>query len=184
MDHGASAPRTIAAAVLALVAFCGAARAGNPASVGPLPDSVDSSLIPNYRLMRFDLATGGAPTEEGLRRLRDLGFRIVIDLRAKAEGTAAEEAAVTSAGLRYVSVPVTPDAFRSEDVEAVEKILDDPERGAVLLHCASGNRVGGMWTVLQVRAGRPYADAEAEGRKIGLQSPAMFAAVRRILGLP
>jgi len=184
MDHGASAPRTIAVAILAILAFCGAALATDRAPVGSLPESVDSSLIPSYRRIRPDLATGGTPTEAGLSRLHDLGFRIVIDLRAKAEGTAAEEAAVTAAGLRYVSVPVTPDTFRREDVEAVAKVLDDFERGPVLLHCASGNRVGGMWTVLQVLRGRAYADAEAEGRKIGLQSPAMIAAVRRVLGLP
>ena len=28
--------------------------------------------------------------------------------------------------------------------------------------------------------GRPYDEAEAEGRKVGLQSPAMIAAVRRV----
>jgi hypothetical protein len=34
--------------------------------------------------------------------------------------------------------------------------------------------------MLQVKKGRAYADAEAEGRKVGLQSPAMIAAVRRV----
>lgn len=184
MDHGASAPRTIAVAILAVLAFCSAASPADRPPVGPLPETVDSSLVQNYHRLRVDLATSGAPTEDGLRRLRELGFRTVIDLRAKAEGTAAEEAAVMAGGLRYVQVPVTPDTFRRDDVEAVAKVLDDPERGATLLHCASGNRAGAVWMVLQVQKGRAYADAEAEGRKIGLQSPAMIAAVRRVLELP
>jgi uncharacterized protein (TIGR01244 family) len=147
-----------------------------------LPESVDGTLIPNYRLARPGLATGGQPTEDGLRRLGELGFRIVIDLRTPGEGTSDEETAVKAAGLRYVSVPVTPDTFRREDVDAVAKVLDEPGRGAVLLHCASGNRAGGVWTALQVAKGLPYAEAEAEGREVGLQSPAMVAAVRRVVG--
>jgi hypothetical protein len=38
--------------------------------------------------------------------------------------------------------------------------------------------------VRQVRKGRPLAEAEAEVEAIGLRSPAMKHAVRRVLGLP
>lgn len=62
------------------------------------------------------------------------------------------------------------------------RVIAEPGRGPVLLHCASGNRAAGVWTVLQVMEGRPYDEAEAEGRKIGLQSLAMVAAVRRVAG--
>lgn len=177
-----AAAKIAGAVILAVVAFGGPTAAVAPAAGGPLPESVEPSVIPNYSLVRPDLAGGGQPTETGLRHLRELGFRIVIDLRAPAEGTAAEEAAVKAAGLRYVSVPITPETFRREDVDAVARILDERGRGPVLLHCATGNRVGGVWTVLQATKGRPYEEAEAEGRKIGLRSAAMIAAVRRVLG--
>ena len=167
--------------ILAAVALGGRASAVRPAASGPLPESVAPSVIPNYSLLRPDLAAAGQPTNEGLQRLRDLGFRVVIDLRAPSEGTAAEEAAVKEAGLRYVSVPITPETFRREDVEAVARIIDERGRGPALLHCATGNRVGGVWTVLQVTKGVPYEDAEAEGRRIGLRSAAMVAAVRRVV---
>jgi uncharacterized protein (TIGR01244 family) len=185
VEHGGLfAPKTIALALLASLALCGVASRSGQSPRSGLPRSVDSSLIPNYRRIGADLATGGQPTAAGLRRLRALGFRIVIDLRTEAEGAVAEREAVTAAGLRYVSVPVTPESFRRADVDAVAGVLYDPRRGAVLLHCASGNRVGGLWTALQVTRGRTYAAAEAEGRSIGLQSPAMIAAVRRVLLLP
>jgi uncharacterized protein (TIGR01244 family) len=185
VDHGGLfAPKTIALAVLATLALCGVAARSGHSPGRELPSSVDPSLIPNYRRIGPELATGGQPTPAGLRRLRSLGFRIVMDLRTEAEGAAAEREAVTEAGLRYVSVPVTPESFRRTDVDAVAKVLYDPRRGAVLLHCVSGNRAGGMWTALQVTRGRTYAAAEAEGRWIGLRSPAMIAAVRRVLQLP
>ena len=171
----------IVAVLLAGAAFCGVNRPTTPA-LQPLPEAVQPSLIPNYHRMSPDLATGGAPTEGGLRRLGDLGFQVIVDLRSPAEGTAAERTAVEASGLRYVGVPITPETFSIEQVKAVGTLLDEPGRGPVLLHCGSGNRVGAVWTVLQVLKGRVYAEAEAEGREIGLQSPAMIDAVRRVVG--
>lgn len=163
-----------------IMAFCVCGTAMSSTVRGPLPETVESWVIPNYHLLQPDLAIGGQPTASGLTWLHAIGFRIVIDLRAPSEGTAAEETAMKAAGMRYLSVPITPETFRADDVDAVARVLDEPGRGPVLLHCASGNRAAGVWTVLQVKKGRTYAEAEAEGRKIGLQSPAMIAAVRRL----
>ena len=167
-----SVSKAVGLVILATVALCAA----------KVPESVGGSLIPNYHRLRSDVASGGQPTEAGLRQLRDLGFETVIDLRTPSEGTAVEEAAVKAAGLRYVSVPVTPETFTRSDVDTVAKVLGESERGPVLLHCASGNRAGAVWAVLLAAEGRTYAEAEAAGRKIGLQSPAMIAAVRRVVG--
>jgi uncharacterized protein (TIGR01244 family) len=146
-----------------------------------VPETVEPSLLPNYTRLHSDLAAAGQPTEAGLQRLREMGFRVVIDLRAPSEGTAAEEAAVKAAGLRYVSVPVTPETFRREDVDAVARVLDERGRGPVLLHCSSSNRVGGVWAVLQSTKGLTYEEAEAEGRKAGLRSAGMITAVKRVV---
>jgi uncharacterized protein (TIGR01244 family) len=147
-----------------------------------LPTSVAPQLIPNYTLAVPDVAAAGAPTEAGLAQLAELGFRIVVDLRAADEGVA-ERAALEAAGLRYVSIPIDARTFSREDVAAVARVLDEDGRGPVLLHCATANRVGGVWTVLEVMKGRPYEEAEAEGRRIGLRSKEMKDAVKRVLGI-
>lgn len=152
------------------------------AAEGP-PETVAPTLIPYYQLVRPDVATAGQPSEEALLRLRDLGFTVVIDLREPEEGTAAERAVVEKAGLRYVSVPVTPKTFSRADAAKVAAILDEKGRGPVLLHCGTANRVGGLWTVMEVAKGRPFEDAEKEGVTIGLHSEAMKAAVKRVLGI-
>jgi uncharacterized protein (TIGR01244 family) len=149
-----------------------------------VPETVDPSSIPAYRLIRPDLATAGQPSPEALGRLKDLGFRTVVNLRTDREGTADEKAAVETQGLRYVSVPILAETFSLADVEAVEKVIDNPSAGPVLLHCASSNRVGGVWTVIQSRKGRSLDEALAAGREAGLHSPVMEAAVRRVLGAP
>lgn len=153
------------------------------ASAG-VPGSVEPSAIPAYRLIRADLATAGQPSPEALLRLKQLGFRTVVNLRTDGEGTAEEKATLEGQGLRYVSVPIRVDTFSLADVEAVEKVLDDPAAGPVLLHCASSNRVGGVWAVIQSRKGKSLEAALAAGREAGLHSPQMEAAVRRVLGVP
>jgi uncharacterized protein (TIGR01244 family) len=149
-----------------------------------VPETVDPAAIPAYRLLHPGLAAAGQPTPEALKGLREMGFRTVVNLRAEKEGPADERAVVEAQGLRYVSIPVTTDSFSMADVEALEKVLDDPATAPVLLHCASSNRVGGAWAVVQARKGKSLEEAEAAGREAGLHSPPMAAAVRRVLGVP
>jgi uncharacterized protein (TIGR01244 family) len=146
-----------------------------------IPAEVDKAAIPNYRVTRPGLATAGQPSPEALGRLREMGFKTVINLRTEKEGGKAEEDAVVAQGLRYVWVPMTADTFSAADVDAVAKVLADPGAGPILLHCSSANRVGGVWTVLEARKGRPLEEAEAEGRAVGLAGQAMIDAVRRVL---
>ena len=63
-------------------------------------------------------------------------------------------------------------------------MLNDPTAAPVLLHCASSNRVGAVWAVVQARKGKSLEEAEAAGREAGLRSSPMAAAVRRVLGVP
>jgi uncharacterized protein (TIGR01244 family) len=158
------------------------ALAGGSALAGP-PEAVDAGRIPAYRLIRPGLATAGQPTPEALRELRELGFRTVVNLRTEGEGAVPEKATVEEQGLRYVSVPITPETFSLKDVEAVEAVLRDEGAAPVLLHCASSNRVGAVWAAIQFRAGKSLEEAEADGRQAGLHSPAMDAALRRVLGV-
>lgn len=175
--------RRIRVMVLILLA---AAAAGQAASVPEptLPANVDPSLIANYRLMEPALATAGLPSAAGLHQLPTLGVHTVVNLMSPAEGADAEKEIVEALGLRYVSVPISAATFRQEDVDAVARVLDDPAARPVLVHCSTGNRVGAVWTVWRVQRGRPYAEAEEEGRLVGLRNPALVAAVQRVLGRP
>jgi len=146
-----------------------------------IPESMEAALIAKYRVVRPGLATGGKPSPEALGRLKEQGFQTVVDLRTEAEGTAEEKQAVLAQGLRYVSVPISPATFSATDVQAVAKVLNDPAAAPVLLHCTSANRVGAVWAVMQVQQGRSLEEAEAAGQEIGLTSPAMIEATRRVV---
>jgi len=160
-----------------LVLLPAAARAGE------IPATVDAVLVPSYRVIEPGLAGAGQPSPEALARLKQMGFRTVINLRTEQEGAAQERPLIEAQGLRYVSVPVTPATLSLADVEAVEKVLADPAARPVLLHCASSNRVGAVWAVIQARKGRSLEQAEAAGAAAGMR-PAMQDAVRRLLVAP
>lgn len=151
-----------------------------PVAAAELPTTLDG--VPNYKLLPSGLAVGGVPTAAALAELPKLGFRTVIDLRTeKEEGLAEERAALATAGLRYVSVPVTPASFSSADVDRVASVLGDALAGPVLLHCHSSNRVGGVLAVLAHREGKTLDEALAAGREAGLKSDAMVEAVKRVV---
>jgi uncharacterized protein (TIGR01244 family) len=148
------------------------------------PESVDPAAIPNYHRIRPDLAGGGQPSAEALAQLKAMGFKTVINLRTEREGAKAEQEAVEKAGLRYVWVPMTAESFSASDVSRVASVVDDESAAPVLLHCASANRVGAMWAALEAAKGKPLDEAEAAGRAVGLTSPALVEAFRRVSGGP
>ncbi|GAB6195344.1 protein tyrosine phosphatase family protein [Lysobacter xanthus] len=110
-----------------------------------------------------------APTD--VDALARAGVRGVIDLSLDTETPDFDEAAaVRGAGLRYDALPVKgADGLTRERVVAFDRLLRDARR-PVLVHCASGNRVGAM---AALRAGwlqgRDLEAALAEGRRWGLK---------------
>lgn len=159
---------------LALALLLGA---GSAAAAG-IPEKLDAT---NYRRLSPSLAVAGRPSPEAVAKLKESGFRTVIDLRQPAEGVAIVRDAVEEQGLTFVSVPVSPNTFSLEDVNKVEAVLKDQAAAPVLLFCASSNRVGGVVAVIEHRRGRAKNDAIAEGKKAGLSSSAMEKAALRVM---
>lgn len=173
-DPDMNLERTASGSLAALLLIAPLASAGD----GTVPDRLD---VPNYSVLAPGVAAAGQPPAAVIEKLKELGFRTVVNLRAATEpGVAEEKAAVESQGLRYVHVPVTAASFSLEDAKAVAQVLDDAEAAPVLLHCSTSNRVGGVWGVVQTLKGKTPEEAEAEARKAGLTSAAMVEAYRRV----
>jgi uncharacterized protein (TIGR01244 family) len=148
-----------------------------------VPERVGPGSIPNYRVLTPGIATAGQPTLEGLRSLKEKGFKTVINLQTESEpGVREEETAVKAQGLNYVWVPLTAATLSQEKVDEVRRALEDPSSGPILLHCASANRAGAVWTVIEAQRGKSYKEALAAGKAIGLTSPPLIEAVDKLLG--
>jgi uncharacterized protein (TIGR01244 family) len=155
------------------------ALVGAPLFAGGAPASVDEALIPAYRILQDNVATAGQPSTEGLSRLKAMGFKTIVNLRTAAEGALVEKRIVEGQGLRYVWIPIGRTVPR-EAAERLDAVVNDVGSGAILVHCASGNRAGALWAALQVIRGRPLGEAERAGVRAGMHSPLMMEAVESL----
>lgn len=116
------------------------------------------------------IRSGGRITVADLPALRAAGITRVIDLTPDAETPQFDEAAaVRGAGLDYANLPIAgPQDLDREAVREFDALLAQ-SRAPVLVHCASGNRVGALAALRAAWLhGADEEAALAEGRRWGL----------------
>lgn len=147
----------------------------------PIPAAVLAG-IPNARTPEPGMVTGGVPDRQAIKAAADAGFEAVISLQTPGEpGAIEEEARVREAGLRFLRIPVAGAAGLTRDnARRLDAALTEHRNGKLIVHCASGNRVGGLFAL---RAGllqnRPLEEAVAIGKAHGLTG--LESRVREIL---
>lgn len=128
---------------------------------------------PWLRAQGAGLYSSGQPTEAQFQSLRHEGVEVVIDLRADDETPDFDEAAyVRGLGLEYVALPVRgKQGLTRDNVMSLDALLAQAGGRPVLLHCASGNRVGAMMALREawLRGATPEQALEA-GRAWGMKS--------------
>lgn len=138
--------------------------------------------IPNAVQPEEGLLFGGQPTAKQLKELAKAGYKTVIDLRPESEDHGFDEPkAARKAGLEYTDIPVTLDTLDAPTVKYFLTVLGNAERPA-LVHCSSGNRVGGLyyaWLVLE--KGVPEEQALEQARAAGLRAPELEARVQEVV---
>src|ERR1051325_3330327 len=83
--------------------FVSVLAAGLPMATAFAADPV----LPNFQKVNDSVYRGGQPTDDGIKRLAQLGIKTVVDLRDVGEHSqAAEEKLVKAEGMRYFSVPM------------------------------------------------------------------------------
>ncbi len=152
-----------------------------PATSAPRAPS-PSELLPNGKMPLDGVLTGGQPTVEQFEKLAALGYKTVINLRSPAESGSTDPAAVQALGMSYLSLPITgaSDLGRENAARLAEALAKSEY--PVVVHCASGNRVGALFAMKAF-----YVDGEgpegalALGRAAGVTR--LEPAVKRELGL-
>lgn len=104
-----------------------------------------------------DYAVSPQISAEHISAIKEAGYSVVICNRPDHEVSpefqaAAIKAAVEQAGLIFIENAVTSGALTYENLELQEKALSEAQ-GPVLAYCASGNRSGIVWSMVQVRTG-------------------------------
>jgi len=127
----------------------------------------------------------GQPSEAALTDYAQQGVATVINLRTQPEmdGLSFDEPAVTeSLGMRYVHVPIGGEPPTQDQLDRLFAELESSGEGPTLLHCASSNRVGYVWSLYRAqRHGLDPDAAIAEGKRAGMKSPALEERARQAL---
>jgi|GEM_PF-961410 len=158
--------------------------------------------IANGKWVTSQLAVGGQPSQADVQLLRDAGVELVINLRRPSEMSFDERAYLTEMGIRYAEFPIggvsdfyqeipaqpelgLPAGSVLEQIDALLKafLVDDhasAEPLRVLVHCASGNRVGAVFALMAYELDQMSIDAALEqGRAHGLTG--LYGPVREVL---
>lgn len=158
------ATRMPAVLVMLVLGAVAAAAAESPA--GPL------SQLPSHIALDSRVHVSAQPTVEMLAKLPAAGVRTVINLRPASETPDLDEKSVVEqAGMSYRSLPIAGVAGLTKDnVVTFDRLLGEAPEGGVLMHCASGNRVGAMMA-LRARwlQGKSAEESLAIGKASGLK---------------
>lgn len=119
------------------------------------------------------VATGGQPTPADLTALAEAGYRTVLDTRAPGEPRGFDEVDVVErAGMTYVNMPIGATPLTDGVFDEFRALMRDGTRQPILVHCASGNRVGLMMIpYLVLDAGRSPQEAVELAVRMGLSNP-------------
>ncbi len=110
-------------------------------------DLIQIEGVPNFHKISDDLYRSAQPTARGLRNLKAMGIRTVIDLR----WLNSERDAATDSGLEYEHIHMTVLSPEESDAVKFLQIVTDKKRTPVLVHCQHGSdRTGTMCAIYRV----------------------------------
>lgn len=128
--------------------------------------------LAGLRQPRPGLYTGGQPAADAWAAMATAGVATVINLRPDAELAGRDEAGeVRAAGMSYHQIPVAGAGdLSAEKADRLWQLIQDA-KGPVVVHCASGNRVGGLLAIALARHGGVERDNALQlGRDAGMAS--------------
>jgi tyrosine-protein phosphatase SIW14 len=127
--------------------------------------------LPNFHRVNNALYRGGQPSDEGLRRLSQLGIKTVLDLREDDERSRSEELKAQAAGLRYFNLPMGNISKPSDKrVDAAMAVISSAENQPVFVHCRRGSdRTGTIIAIYRIEYdGWTSQAAKEEAKRFGL----------------
>lgn len=114
--------------------------------------------------------TSGQPSQDELKAMAEAGIKHIINLRPDAEMDWNERQYVESLGMSYAQLPIASAAdLTVTNAEALDTLLQQAAGEPVLVHCASGNRIGAVIAVRESRLKQKgLEEAISTGKQWGL----------------
>ena len=109
--------------------------------------SIEKNGLPNFHKVSQDLYRGAQPTATGIRQLKDMGIKTIINLRS----FRSDRDEIGNVNIGYVHIYMK--AWHPEEEEVVNflKIVTDKNKTPVFVHCQHGaDRTGLMCAIYRV----------------------------------
>jgi protein tyrosine/serine phosphatase len=115
------------------------------AATGSKGARADSADLPNFHSVSPGIYRGAAPTESGLRKLKQMGVRTVIDLRIAPKTVKKEKQLAESLGFKWINLPMSDQPPTQAQVDTLLGALRGAKKEPVFVHCQHGaDRTGCM----------------------------------------
>lgn len=117
-----------------------------------------------------NIYSSGQPDEAAINKLKAFDFSTIINLRPDSEMQGSQQAQwIENADMQYIVLPITgPDDITFANAERLHGLLTQAH-GKVLIHCATGNRVGALLALCAAQyKNLPTEQAIAYGKAGGL----------------
>ena len=170
---------------LVVIALFGSLLIMNSCSKAPNIISANENIAqinPNsFRQVEPSVVSGGQPTKEELKALKEAGIKTVVNLRPRDEIDWNEEETVLQLDLNYIHLPISGSKdITAENASRLTKAIEKNSSEPLYVHCGSGNRVGALIAISEYhKNGSDIEAAISEGKRWGLKS--LETQVRSIL---
>lgn len=123
-----------------------------------------------------NIVTGGQPSAEHLKAMKEAGAEILLDIRDPMEKRPFDEAALArQVGLEYINVPVSAATINDATMDRILTVLRNAGEKQIYFHCGSGNRVGAaLIPYFMLDQGMDEEDSVEQAMRVGLRSPEMM----------
>ncbi len=125
--------------------------------------------LPNFHPVAPGIWRGAAPTDAGLRQLKAMGVKTIIDLRIAPKTVKKEGVYARALGFRWINLPMGSDPPTSKQVSTLLTALKLAPSEPVFVHCQHGaDRTGCMIGIFrETQQGWTFMQAYREMRQDG-----------------
>ena len=134
-----------------------------------LPAHAESVDLPNFHQTAPGIWRGAAPTDTGLKQLKAMGVKTIIDLRIAPKTVKKEGVTARAMGFNFINLPMGSDPPTPKEVSTLLATLKQAPQTPVYVHCQHGaDRTGCMIGIYRVtQQGWTFPQAYTEMRRDG-----------------
>lgn len=134
-----------------------------------LPAHAESTDLPNFHQTAPSIWRGAAPTDAGLKQLKAMGVKTIVDLRIAPKTVKKEGITARAMGFNFINLPMGSDPPTPKEVATLLATLKQAPQSPVYVHCQHGaDRTGCMIGIYRVtQQGWTFPQAYAEMRRDG-----------------